>query len=134
MSRPDALGDRGPAYTREELLLVGTGFPDRGLRCHKSRTYIPVFTDLSVAGETRVRALICQGRHIMAIAELRAETGCSLRWAKIWVVHSGRPGAMTLPETPCPFCGKPLRTPPESTPTPIPPALEPQKPRTPRHF
>ena len=75
MSRPDALGDRGPAYTREELLLVGTGFPDRGLRCHKSRTYIPVFADLSVAGETRVRALIRQGRHIMAIAELRAETG-----------------------------------------------------------
>jgi hypothetical protein len=110
MPRPDAPDDRGPAYTREELLLVGTGFPDRGLRCHKCRTYIPVFADLSVAGETRVREPIRQGRQILAIAELRAETGCSLRWAKIWVVHAGRPNPMTLPETPCPFCGKPLRT------------------------
>ena len=81
--KPDTLEDRGPPYSREELSLVGTGFPDRGLRCHKCRTYIPVFADLSCAGEARVLDLVRQGRSLMAISELRAETGCPLRWAKI---------------------------------------------------
>lgn len=102
--------DQGAPYTREELRLVGGhAFPERGLRCHRCRTFIPRFADLSPTGEARLHELIRQGRQIMATKELIAETGCSLRWAKIWVVHDGRPGAL-VPGTPCPLCGKPLRT------------------------
>lgn len=99
----------GPPHTRAELELVGHGFPARGLRCHRCRTFIPVFADLTPAIEARLHDLIRNGRQLMAIAELRAATGCSLRWAKIWVVHDGRPGAI-LPGPPCPLCGEPLRT------------------------
>jgi hypothetical protein len=96
-------------YTREEILVAGDGFPSRGLLCTKCRTRIPQFVELSAADESRVRHLILEGRTTLAIAELRAATHCCERWAKIWVIHSGRP-ARVVPGPPCPYCGKPLRT------------------------
>jgi hypothetical protein len=39
--------------------------------------------------------------------ELGAVTGCNERWAKIWVLHSGRPHPR-FDGPPCPHCGKAL--------------------------
>jgi hypothetical protein len=46
---------------------------------------------------------------MMAIRELQTITGCSLRWATLWVHHAGRPLALR-PGPPCPFCRLPLKT------------------------
>ena len=70
---------------------------------------IPIFEELSEADEQRIRECIRQNRHFMAIEELRAATGCSLEWAKLWVEHDGRPKPAKAP-IPCPYCGMPLRT------------------------
>jgi hypothetical protein len=96
-------------YSREEVLEAGDSFPERSLLCHECQTRIPQFADLSERDETRIRSLILQGRKVMAIAELRAATGCGLRWAKIWVIHSGRPNP-SKETAQCPYCGEPLRT------------------------
>jgi len=98
------------AYTKEEIRRVGNELPERGLLCHRCKAIIPQFADLSETDESRVRDLISQGRSIMAIAELRKATGCSLPWAKIWVTHRGRPEPLENDTAPCPYCGKPLRT------------------------
>lgn len=105
----EASADEGLPYTGEELRASAESFPTRGQQCHRCRTFVPRFADLTPATESRLHELIRNGRHIMAIAELRGATGCSVRWAKIWVVHDGRPGVLT-PGPPCPLCGKPLRT------------------------
>jgi hypothetical protein len=65
--------------------------------------------DLRPTDRRRIRELIRNDRPIMAMQELRAITGCSLRWAKLWLHHAGRPAALR-PGPPCPFCGEPLRT------------------------
>jgi hypothetical protein len=97
-------------YTLEEVLAAGDSFPDRGLLCHRCQTKIPQFRDLSKQDENRIRQMIRENRRIMAIAELRAATGCPLRWAKIWVYHEGRPKPLENGSAPCPYCGMPLRT------------------------
>jgi hypothetical protein len=96
-------------YTRDEVLAAGNTLPERGLMCHRCQAVIPVFADLSEKDESRVRSLILNSQIMMAMAELRAATGCSLPWAKLWVYHEGRPKAAET-TTPCPFCGSPLRT------------------------
>lgn len=98
------------AYSREEVIAAGDSFPERGLVCHRCETKIPQFRELSAHDEIRVRLLIRNGRHLMAMEELKAATGCSLRWAKIWVVHEGIPKPLENEVTPCPYCGMPLRT------------------------
>lgn len=97
-------------YTREELIAAGDSFPDRGLLCHRCKTKIPQFRDLSERDEHRIRQLIREDRHVMAMQELHAATGCSLRWAKIWVIHEGGPEPLENDTAPCPYCGMPLRT------------------------
>jgi hypothetical protein len=97
------------AYSRDEILAAGNNLPERGALCHECGAKIPVFAELNEADERRVRQLIREGRPIMAMAELRVATGCSLPWAKLWVQHEGRPKPAKEP-MPCPYCGEPLRT------------------------
>src|SRR5262249_5400227 len=96
------------SYSRAEVLALGQAFPTRGPLCHKCGLRIPEFADLNSADCRRVRALIRQGRKIMATRELQTITGCSLRWATLWVHHAGRPLALR-PGPPCPFCRLPLK-------------------------
>ena len=107
--RAPAVDPGGPAYRREELSADLPRFPARGAMCHVCGTVIPAFVDLVPEVEARLHQLIRNGQSMMAMHELVAATGCPLRWAKIWVVHDGRPRAK-FPGPPCPFCGKPLRT------------------------
>jgi hypothetical protein len=97
------------AYIRDEVRASDGSFPTRGLICERCKIRIPQFQDLSSADETRIRALIGQRRSATAMEELVAATGCPMRWAKIWVTHSGRPHAR-LDGPPCPYCGKALAT------------------------
>jgi hypothetical protein len=97
-------------YSREEVRAAGNAFPERGLVCQKCKTIIPQFRDLSEKDKTRILTLIRDNRKIMAIWELRAATGCSIIWGKIWVEHSGKPEPLENEILPCPYCGKPLRT------------------------
>ena len=104
----NAVMDEAP-YTRAEVLAANIGLPQRGLFCTHCDTHIPQFRDLSQVDEWRVRHLIFNGRPVMAVAELRAATGCPLSWASLWVLHRGKP--FINGPVPCPHCGKPLRTP-----------------------
>ena len=98
------------SYSRDEVLAAGDSLPARGPLCHHCNIKIPQFRDLSEADERRIRQLIRDDRRIMATQELKFATGCSLRWAKIWVLHKGRPEPLANVVAPCPYCGKPLRT------------------------
>jgi hypothetical protein len=91
------------------VLALGKAFPPRGQLCHHCWLRIPEFADLKGAGRRRVLELIRSERRIMAIRELQTIIGCSLRWAKLWVHHAGRPLALR-PGPPCPLCGEPLKT------------------------
>jgi tRNA(Ile2) C34 agmatinyltransferase TiaS len=93
-------------YSRAEVLAACDEFPDRGPLCYHCKTRIPVFQELSVNDAERLIELTRAGEPILAMGELRSITGCSIRWSKIWVLHEGKP---KMP-TPCPFCGKPLRS------------------------
>jgi hypothetical protein len=98
-------------YSRAEVAQYTDKLPERGLLCPKCGARIPQFADLSDADRFRIRQLISHQQRMLAIAELRAATGCSLEWAKLWVYHSGRPEWDVGATTSCPYCGKPLRTP-----------------------
>lgn len=100
---------RADSYSRAEVLALGEAFPTRGQLCHHCGLRIPEFAELAGAERRRVLALIRDERRIMAIRELQTITGCSLRWAKLWVHHAGRPLALR-PGPPCPFCRLPLKT------------------------
>jgi hypothetical protein len=100
----------GEPYTRAELEAVSGGRPTRGPLCPHCNLRIPQFAELSEADERRVRALIRQFRRLMAVAELRAATGCPLHWAQLWVEHAGRPQPEGEQTAPCPYCGMPLRS------------------------
>jgi len=98
------------AYTRDEMIgLPVDALPTRGPKCPKCGSILPQFAELSDKDERRVRQLIFQGHNLMATAELKAATDCPLSWAKLWVLHSGRPG---IPDgtAPCPYCGRPVNT------------------------
>ena len=98
------------AYTKDELIRLGVdALPSRGETCPKCGVVIPQFVDLSDRDEARLRHLILEGRQMMAMQELRSLTLCPVSWAKIWVLHSGRPEAVGT-TAPCPYCDKPLRT------------------------
>lgn len=99
-------------YSHDELLMQsGDQSPKRGLLCPKCGTRIPQFLDLVDHDRFRIRQLILNGQTTLATAELRAATDCPLSWAKLWVSHNGRPEWEVGATTPCPYCGKPLRTP-----------------------
>lgn len=97
-------------YTRPEVIALSERVPERGPLCACCNTKIPQFTDLMEADERRIQQLTRQGRGVTAMAELRAVTGCSLLWAKIWVNHEGQPKLPGYWEAPCPYCGNGLRT------------------------
>lgn len=97
-------------YSRGEVLAAGEGAPERGLLCQHCKTRIPQFADLSEADTQKLLLLISQNCQGKAMLELRSATGCSAYWAKIWVLHGGQPRPPGE-DTPCPHCGKPLRTP-----------------------
>ena len=96
-------------YLREELIGQVDGLPDRGVLCPCCRVRIPQFSDLSDSDAYRIRLLIAQEQKSLAIAELRAATGCSATFAKIWVTHSGRPNVLGT-TAPCPYCRRALVT------------------------
>jgi len=103
------LMNNNDAYSRDEILASDQSkFPEKGLFCNKCRHFIPIFSDIKDGDLLRVNQLIVSSRHIMAIEELRSATGCGLLWAKLWVVHSGRPHYRS--NAPCPYCGLPLVT------------------------
>ncbi len=107
--RPDTELNQEAPYSRKECEESDGGHPDRGLYCPKCGARIPQFADLSESDEHRIRKLICNGQHAMATRELAVAASCPLEWAKIWVVHAGRP-TPEFPGPPCPYCQKPLRT------------------------
>jgi hypothetical protein len=101
---------RPGAYTKDELIRLDVdALPTRGPRCPKCGVVIPQFTDFTDKDEARIRHMICEGRTMMAMHEIRSITLCPVSWAKIWVLHSGRPDAVGT-TAPCPYCGKPLKT------------------------
>lgn len=67
------------AYSQAEARAAGDSFPDRALECPKSKVRIPQFEGLSAEGEQRIPKLIPDGRHLNAMYELRAVTGCKGR-------------------------------------------------------
>lgn len=97
-------------YTREEVLKYGNEKPERGLFCPKCQACIPQFANLNENERQRIQNLTYR-QSMLAIAELRAATGCSLLWAKMWVNHHGRQEFDYDSVAPCPFCGEALRTP-----------------------
>ena len=97
-------------YSRTELKLAEDGrWPERGERCEHCGVLIPQFAELHDQDRARILRLIVEGRTILAQQELEACTGAPPRFAKIWVIHSGRPSPR-FPGPPCPHCGKPLAT------------------------
>ena len=86
------------SYTNDELRRIaeeernGTQalFPDRGERCPRCHTRVPVFSELSDSVRSHVLTLIRAGQKVEAMDVLQRETGCSGRWAKIWVIHVGK--------------------------------------------
>src|SRR5262245_27686461 len=93
------------SYSRAEVIAAGHTLPERGPTCHKCGSHIPIFEDLSEAEEDRIRECMENGSMVVML-ELSKATGCSLEWAKLWVHHNGR----AEEPSPCPYCGKPLRT------------------------
>ena len=72
------------SYSRSEVLAAKQKLPERGPLCHECGAKIPVFEDIPEDAEQRVRQCIRENRKLMAMIELRAATGCSLEWAKLW--------------------------------------------------
>jgi hypothetical protein len=98
------------AYSKDELIcLTVDALPARGEKCPKCGAIIPQFVDVTEEHETRLRQLIRDNRPMMAMRELRSLTLCPVSWAKIWVSHSGKADGIGT-TTPCPYCGKPLKT------------------------
>ena len=103
--------DMESPYTREEVLRYRDELPQRGLLSLKCGLRIPQFADLNDDDRTRIRLLVLAQRPATAMAELQSLTGCSLRWAKLWAQHAGRPAWESGMTAPCPYCGERLRTP-----------------------
>lgn len=97
------------AYTCAEMQRVIDEPPTRGPVCPKCGAHIPQFVELNDSDRFRILKLICENRNAMATQELVAATRCPISWAKIWVIHSGRPDAIGT-TAPCPYCGKQLKT------------------------
>ena len=97
------------SYTNDELSRIakeeqaGTRaiFPDRGHECPLCHTYIPVFCDLPDSVRHQLLELIKAGQGSKAADKLQQETGCSARWAKIWVLHADQKMAIV-------FCNSPM--------------------------
>lgn len=91
-------------YTRDEIEAAGNSKPDRGVFCHRCKTHIPAFAELSPQEAADLRRL----PGIESIKALRDKTGCSLVWAKIWLQHPNGPHDAKPARVPCPYCLLPL--------------------------
>jgi hypothetical protein len=99
----------GLPYTRRELEERPDTSPDRGVICPRCKVRIPEFAELGDSDAFRIRRFVSQGQNALAIAELKAATGCPTQFAKVWVIHSGRPDSVGT-TAPCPYCGGQLVT------------------------
>ncbi len=98
-------------YTRPELEEAADGrWPNKGQRCEHCRTWIPEFAELTDSDRDKILKLIASGRHEQAQQELTQCTGAPPRFAKIWVLHSGKPQPK-YQGPPCPHCGTALPSP-----------------------
>lgn len=94
-------------YESTDPEVLADGLPSRGPACDACGVRIPRFASLTRTDRFRILKLILEGRKMHAMRELRAATGCGLRWAKIWVLHHGEPQPR-FPGPPCPSCGAAL--------------------------
>lgn len=94
-------------YETNDPEMLADDFPRRGPVCDSCGVRVPQFAGLSQEDRFRILKLILEGRQMLATRELRAATGCGLRWAKIWMRHNGEPQPR-FPGPPCPFCGAAL--------------------------
>lgn len=93
-------------YTNDELArLPMHARCARGPLCPKCGCHIPSFAVLTAADEASLRRLDTMS----AIREVRAKTGCSVAFAKIWALHPDGP-CPRKEGPPCPYCGQPLFT------------------------
>lgn len=103
---------RAEPYTRTEIEQLGNARPERGAKCPKCRTVIPRFAELDATMESRLRELWRSNRPMAAVTELRSVTGCSVSWAKVWLMHPHGPENHAWTQGgPCWYCGEPLRSP-----------------------
>jgi hypothetical protein len=95
-------------YSREELRVAEDGrWPERGDRCLRCGVLVPRFADLTDQDRERILDLKNKNRPSDAMFVLRKAIGAPLRFAKIWVLHSGRPQPRHA-GPPCPHCREPL--------------------------
>jgi len=95
-------------YTREELRAAEDGrWPERGDRCLRCGVLVPRFADLTDHDRERILDLKKRSDPGGAMSALRKAIGAPTRFAKIWVLHSGRPQPRHA-GPPCPHCGEPL--------------------------
>jgi hypothetical protein len=95
-------------YSRQELAVAADGrWPDRGRTCERCGVLVPEFADLTDEDRATIIGLVDEGQRALAQTELETCTGAPPRFAKIWVIHSGRPNPR-FSGPPCPHCGQPL--------------------------
>ncbi len=97
-ARPPNIND---AYTNEQIALIAEGsLPDRGVYCEDCEIYVPIFK--SVDDPERLNGIGFKD----TLQKLMKATGCSKKWAEIWMYHLG--GACNTKR--CQACGEFLRT------------------------
>lgn len=102
------MADLTAPYSPAQLRAARASLPQRGLLCHVCGLRVPQFVALKSPLRRRIIWLINQRRPLMAAAELRAAISCPERWARLWVLHKGRPGRRR-PGPPCRHCRTPLQ-------------------------
>ena len=76
------------AYSYKEASEFGEGFPDRGIKCKKCRTFIPQFEGFGVEEQAKWRKILSTKGWNEADEYLISMTGCNYRWAKICRLHA----------------------------------------------
>jgi hypothetical protein len=94
-------------YTPEEIALAGNSAPTKGEFCPRCKMYIPYAVGMTPEVVDRLRVHLPDGQTRMDLYALREQFGFPPGWVKIWLLHRDEPH----PETPCPYCSLPLRTP-----------------------
>ncbi len=75
------------SYTFEDANNFGDGFPDRGIKCEKCKTYVPQFERFDSEEQSKWREILSKKGCEDADNYLISVTGCNHRWAKIWRLH-----------------------------------------------
>ena len=95
-------------YERKELATALDSLPPRGVLCPNCGLRVPQFSEVTEAEAARFR-LMARQSVVRTIRQFHVQTGAPMSWAKLWVHHASC-FCPEEPETPCPFCGEPLRT------------------------